>query len=115
MSVQLCPIIENLRTVCSVAKHTLFTDLFVNQERKNIYVFMQPANSVNADNRPERKLLIIPIIFLFLRIWDLVNDVIFLCHSDAKIRHHKWLLLLTVSYCVATAVHCNVYIVHIVE
>jgi len=112
MSVQLCHIIENLRTVYSVVEHTLFTDLFVIQEKKNIYFFMQPANySVNADNRPECKLLIIPIIFLFLCIWDLVNDVIFLCHPDAKIRHHKWLLLLTVSYCIATLQ----YAVHIVE
>lgn len=104
-------LIENLHTVYSVVEHILFTDSFVIQERKNIYFFMQPANSINVDNRPERKLLIIPIIFLFLRIWDLVNDVIFLCHPDAKIRHHKWLLLLTVSCCIATLQ----YAVHIVE
>ena len=47
----------------------------------------------------ERKLLIVPIVFFFLRVWDLVNDILFLCHGKAShdLRHHKWLLLLTVS------------------
>lgn len=49
--------------------------------------------------KAERKLLLVPLVFIILRIWDIFGDTyIVYAHHDVPKNDHNWVKLFTVSY-----------------
>ena len=47
----------------------------------------------------ESRLLLVPVVFIFLRVWDLLGSIIFVYHPSPALQHNNhWLQPLTVSF-----------------
>ena len=47
--------------------------------------------------KSEQKLLLVPVVFIFLRVWDIIGDIIFIYYDHPESNHYIWLQILMVS------------------
>ena len=79
----------------------LYLLLFVCKQKKyhsdgDHVMFSRLHNPVRVEI--ESRLLLVPVVFIFLRVWDLLSSIIFVYHpSPALQRNNHWLQPLTVS------------------
>ena len=56
------------------------------------------ADKLAAVTKAERKLLLISLVFIFLRMWDIIDVVLFIyLKKEGRCTHYYWLQLFTVS------------------
>ena len=56
------------------------------------------SNNLSMIAKAERKLLLIPLLFIFLRIWDVIDNMLFMYnHVDDVEEKYLWLKMLTVN------------------
>ena len=56
------------------------------------------TDQLAAVTKAERKLLLVPLVFIFLQIWDIIGVFLFVyLKKDGRNPHYYWLQLFTVS------------------